>query len=228
MGCVGLKNYKAFFFDFDGTLVDSEGTLFEAYCHLLSSFSKQPSREEFQTYIGPSLYQISALIQKRHNLAFDVEQIHKKYLQFVEWSYESVLIKPGVEEIIEYTEAKSLKLYVVSSAPLLIVNRVLQRLGLESRFENFFTCESVEKMKPDPSIYLHALEKTSLSASEVLCFEDSVAGIKSALGAGIEVAYINNKPQSLKSFQEDDKLKHYSSFQDFLAKNYTNAYSEEK
>ncbi|MEC9282166.1 MAG: HAD family phosphatase [Bdellovibrionota bacterium] len=217
-----MKNYRAFFLDFDGTLVDSEGSLFEAYCRLLSSFSKEPSRKEFESYIGPSIYEISGLIKKKHKIDQELDQIYKKYLYFVEKSYDSVSLMPGVEGVFSFAKSNSIKLYVVSSAPLLIVKRVLERFNIAGRFENFFTCESVGKMKPDPSIYRYALEATKFLGGEVLCFEDSVAGVESALGAGLEVVSINN------TFPEDKKLIQYSSLQEFVEQNFAKAFSEEK
>tara|TARA_Y100000780_G_scaffold232485_1_gene264520 strand:+ start:44275 stop:44946 length:672 start_codon:yes stop_codon:yes gene_type:complete len=211
-----VKKYKALFLDFDGTLVDSESLLFDAYRQLLASFAKPASQQEFQGYIGPSLYEISNLIKKRHSLDLDVDQIYQRYIQFVELSYDTVLLMPGAQDFLDYVVAKGFRLYVVSSAPLSIVRRVLHRFGVLGCFEDFFTCESVEKMKPDPSIYIHAMEETRLSVQDVLCFEDSVAGVKSALGAGLKVIYLNKDFDKVIEIPKSENLRLYSSFLEIL------------
>jgi len=44
----------------------------------------------------------------------------------------------------------------------------------------------VPDKKPEPDIYLYAMEKMGISAAECLAFEDSENGLKASLGAGLK------------------------------------------
>jgi beta-phosphoglucomutase-like phosphatase (HAD superfamily) len=50
----------------------------------------------------------------------------------------------------------------------------------------------VKQKKPDPEIYLLALQKTGLAPHECLVVEDSANGVRAAKAAGIPVLAISN------------------------------------
>ena len=52
------------------------------------------------------------------------------------------------------------------------------------------TGDMINKSKPDPQIYLKAIEPFNLNKEEILAFEDSNNGILSAYNANLNVIYI--------------------------------------
>ena len=50
----------------------------------------------------------------------------------------------------------------------------------------------MKHLKPDPDIYLLALQKLGVKASEAVVFEDSLPGTTAALRAGIQVYVVPN------------------------------------
>ncbi len=94
---------------------------------------------------------------------------------------------PGLVQFLEDLHANGVRIAVGSSAPVENVDFVLEGLGIRKYFSVFVNGDMVKRAKPDPAIYLLAIEKLGLPASECLVMEDSFAGIESANGAGIKV-----------------------------------------
>ena len=61
------------------------------------------------------------------------------------------------------------------------------------RFDLVLAGDVVKHKKPDPEIYLLALEKTGLDPGACLVFEDSSNGVKAAKGAGMHVVATVNE-----------------------------------
>ena len=57
--------------------------------------------------------------------------------------------------------------------------------------------DEVAAEKPDPAVYLAAIEALDRSASGVVAIEDSVAGATSAVRAGLDVIAIERHPADL-------------------------------
>jgi sugar-phosphatase len=76
---------------------------------------------------------------------------------------------------------------VVSGAARAEIEPVLEAAGLAGLVRGIVAAEDAAAGKPDPDGYLRALELLDggLSASDVLVFEDSEAGIASAKAAGM-------------------------------------------
>ncbi len=94
-------------------------------------------------------------------------------------------ILPGVEEILRNAKTLNLKLGIASSSDRDWVAGNLARLGLLEYFDVMHTSDDVERTKPDPSLYLLALQSLGLSPTEAVVLEDSPNGVIAAKDAGI-------------------------------------------
>jgi HAD superfamily hydrolase (TIGR01509 family) len=99
----------------------------------------------------------------------------------------SLPLRPGVERIVEEAHANGIKLAVCSTASMESVLCVLDLLGPERKswFEHILAGDVVSRKKPDPAVYLLALERLGLEAAECMVIEDSRIGLQAALSAGI-------------------------------------------
>lgn len=104
----------------------------------------------------------------------------------------------GVEEQLQALQAKKnqYQLAVVSSSALRRVRASIEKVGQDKYFPGdvvFSAATSLEKptSKPDPAIYLHALNKLGKKAEESVAVEDSKSGTLSATRAGIKtIGYV--------------------------------------
>lgn len=104
----------------------------------------------------------------------------------------------ATEELEKVFAAKKYGLAVVSSSALRRVLASIRKVGQDKFFDEnkvFSAASSLPKptSKPDPAIYLYALEQVGKRASETVAIEDSKSGALSAVRAGIPViAYVGS------------------------------------
>jgi HAD superfamily hydrolase (TIGR01509 family) len=105
----------------------------------------------------------------------------------------------GATEVVQRLyESKKYGMAVVSSSALRRVRASIEKVGLDKYFGYdmvFSAATSLPKptSKPDPAIYLHALEYVKKTAAETVAVEDSKSGALSAIRAGIPViAYVGS------------------------------------
>jgi beta-phosphoglucomutase len=71
--------------------------------------------------------------------------------------------------------------------------RVLGILGLAEEFDVIVTRDDVEYGKPDPEMHLLAARELGVGPDECLAIEDSLAGVKGSLAAGMEVVAVTTE-----------------------------------
>ena len=82
---------------------------------------------------------------------------------------------------------------VASSSSLGWVEGHLVRLGLREHFTGIRCRDHVKRTKPDPDVYLAALEHLGLRPSEAIAIEDSPHGVSAAKAAGLVCVAVPNE-----------------------------------
>ncbi|WP_338146762.1 HAD family phosphatase [Streptomyces boncukensis] len=96
---------------------------------------------------------------------------------------------PGVRETLDALEARAVPYCVASSGAHERIHHSLTATGLWERFAGrVFSADDVAHGKPEPDVFLHAAEKSGAVPGECLVLEDSPAGVRAALAAGMRVA----------------------------------------
>src|SRR5690606_19525073 len=112
-------------------------------------------------------------------------------------------VVPGVVDAIRNL-AQGHKLALVSGSHRRDILWVLGHLGVEKLFTPVLGAEDYPNSKPAPDGYLEAVKRLGANPKETLVFEDSFAGIESALAAGLYVAAI----ESTNHFHHDQSRAH--------------------
>ena len=68
----------------------------------------------------------------------------------------------------------------------------IEKLELREYFSAFANRDDVQKIKPDPELFLTAANLLGIHPREALILEDSEIGLKAATAAGIPCAIITN------------------------------------
>ena len=65
----------------------------------------------------------------------------------------------------------------------------LQRVNLDKYFQpkQIYSFDLVDRPKPDPDIYLKAIEENNLIKAETIIIEDSAVGVMAGVAAGVKV-----------------------------------------
>ena len=186
---------KALIFDFDGLILDTETPEYETWRELYREFGQDLGLQTWGQIVGgagasdfrplPHLQGLTGRDLSAFNLSGRASERNLARI-----SAQSPL--PGVLETLRAAQRRGLRLAVASSSPHHWVDGHLARLGLTEFFEVVCCAEDVSRTKPEPDLYLAALEALGLHPAEAVALEDSPNGVTAARRAGIFVVAIPN------------------------------------
>jgi len=177
----------ALVFDLDGLLVDTESVDFTAWDRAYRDWGHELPRADWIARIGSDgrgfdpLGHLESLVGER----FDGEA-----LQAARRAHRDALLADlepmaGVRELLDAADRRGLARAVASSSDRQWVHARLEHAGLRARFEVLRCAEDVHRVKPDPDLYLAALEALAVGPAEAVAFEDSPNGVAAAAAAGL-------------------------------------------
>lgn len=179
---------KTVIFDMDGVLVNSE-PLHHQVCKIqFDNLKIDVSDEIFATFTGSSNAMIYKKLKNHFNLDANVDElILQKNNLFIDAfinDQEHSLID-GVKDLIIELYAKGIQLIVASSSEMEIIDVIFERFDLNPYFSHKVSGADFPESKPNPAIFLKAVELSGHLKSECIVIEDSFNGIKAAKAAGI-------------------------------------------
>ncbi len=176
----------AVIFDMDGVIVDSEPLHLQAEKKLFTPFGIEVKDEELQSYMGRAPQMFLRHFIDHYGLDTSVEQLyftHKKNL--FQLYKEKVELLSGLLELIIALKNDSIDLAIASSSDRELIFLVLEKFDLFSYFKVIISGGEVSHSKPDPDIFIEALNRLGCDACESVVIEDSSAGVQAAKSAGI-------------------------------------------
>ncbi|HET9600360.1 MAG TPA: HAD family phosphatase [Acidimicrobiales bacterium] len=177
---------EAFVFDLDGTIADTESVEYDAirrvwadhgldypverWAHVVGQAWSPGWVTELAAEAGGGIDSAAALASKLH--------YHDQLLA-------ALVVRPGVAELIAAASGAGIPLAVASNSDSGWVEGVLERLGLLTHFVAITTIDRVGSGKPHPEPFLAACARLGARPSRSVAFEDSNAGVASAVAAGL-------------------------------------------
>jgi putative hydrolase of the HAD superfamily len=196
---------KALIFDFDGLILDTETPDFLVWQSIYMEHGYELPAHEWSKTIGG--YGISNFDAAEHLTLLTQGQLDAVSLR-ARHRVESTAaiaaspIMPGVENIMSEAKKLGLKLAIASSSPHAWVDTHAKRLGIYEYFDKVICADDVPpgRTKPNPDLFLKALDQLKVQKSEAIVFEDSPNGAKAAQSAGIFVVVVTNPVTSSLTF----------------------------
>jgi HAD superfamily hydrolase (TIGR01509 family) len=187
------KRVLGLIFDFDGLIVDTEGPGFRAWTEVYASHGCSLPFHKYSACIGTiGGFDLHAYLEEQSGRSFDRAELERSCnTRWLELMKEQPLL-PGIAACVTSAKTRGLKLAIASSSTEKWVARHLRKFGLLNTFDAVCTRDYVAAVKPDPALYLLALEKLGIEADEAIAFEDSPPGIDAAKRAGIYCIAIPN------------------------------------
>jgi len=186
---------KAIIFDLDGTLVDSEPLYVEGVRDALTFKNVDISEAEaFDIVHGHAWSLIYKTSQKLYPGTWDRSEDMWRFVEnrAIELSKTlDIAIADSIEALIKLSETYPVA--VVSGSPREKIERNLIETGIIDYVDFYMGCEDYEHSKPHPEPFLKAIDRLGLDAKECLIFEDSPAGINSAIAAGAPVVILTEE-----------------------------------
>ena len=195
---------RAVIFDFNGILVDDEPIHFELFQKVLAEEGIPLTEKDYYArYLGfddrgalKAVFRDNGRKLEGAALAKLIERKAEYYRAAIG---QRTVIFPGVKELIP-TLAVCFPLAVASGALPDEIELILQSVALRNYFQVIVSANDVKEGKPQPEIFLKALEGLNRSAgvdhpigsSECLVVEDSREGILGARRAGMKCLAVTN------------------------------------
>ncbi len=190
----------------DGLLVDSESLYFDSVKESLATVGVEITRE---WYIRENLGKGKSSLGLAREKGISEEKIEQLREQrnerYGEMLKANVRPMDGVTETLSILEGKFL-MGIVSSSRKDHFDIIMEKTGLRRFFSFFLTAADVKKIKPDPELYLKAIELSEKSKEECLVLEDSFRGVQAAKAAGITCYAIPDKLTEIQNFSIADKV----------------------
>ena len=174
------KCLKVALFDFDGTLVDTEGQYTQFWGRMARTYR-------------PDIPQLEYLIK-----GTTLTQIFDRYFPDPAWQAEitkgldeweaQMDYRPvaGVEAFVADLKQHGVKCAIVTSSNQKKMESVRnQRPEFLAMFDCILTSEDFERSKPDPDCYLKAAQWFNADISECVVFEDAFNGLQAGMASGI-------------------------------------------
>ena len=191
--------FKGVFFDFDGTLVDSEPLHFQAEKVALNSRGISFDLTDKKDLIGGTVKGTAERICAKYGIQ-DVDSFFIERESVFHKLVDSTLaFIPGAQSLIEVLSRKGVLIALVTSGTPNYVFSFLNKHQITKRFQSIVTMADVELHKPCPDPYVKALELTSLNPNESIAIEDSPTGVISAQKAKIPCVFIDDGETKLAS-----------------------------
>jgi HAD superfamily hydrolase (TIGR01509 family) len=188
---------RGLIFDFDGLILDTEVTMFQAWCELYRERGCDLPLERWARCIGRGRdwrehFDPFGYLEELVGAPCD----HAEVERWTERRHHELLAaqapRPGVVAYLDAARTLGLGLAVASSSSRAWVAGHLERLGLVDRFALLRCGEDGARHKPSPDLYLAALDGLGVPPDEALAFEDSPNGVRAAQAAGIFCVAVPN------------------------------------
>ena len=160
---------KAFIFDMDGVIIDSEKLHSITKVQAIRSFGVEVREAELnlESYVGRSAKSFfSDVIAKYPDLGDDWEVLAKKKHEL----YQKILredpdLKPidGIPELLDRLKEKGYRIGLGSSSVMANIQLVLGRFGILDYFDAIAAGSEVENAKPAPDVYLLAASRLGIA-----------------------------------------------------------------
>jgi HAD superfamily hydrolase (TIGR01509 family) len=219
---------RAFVFDLDGTLVETEKLKALSYARaateLRPDLDEQEVEAAFADFVGLSRQEVAVGLVRRFGLEdaararmeeFGVEKPWQAYVRVRLRIYEEELLSdphrvlsvryPHNLALLSDVRRRDYLTALATQSHREEALRVLGILGIVDEFDVIATREDVEHGKPDPEMHLLVARELGVEPEECLAIEDAPAGVRAALAAGAQAIAVTTDLTRQK-FRDSDVL----------------------
>ncbi|HPO14717.1 MAG TPA: HAD family phosphatase [Candidatus Hydrogenedentes bacterium] len=197
---------KAFLFDLDGTLLDSEILWVESLEMYMSGKNSPITHEEaLEIVYGVSWENIFFEVARRYpGIAAHLDDMYSGLQRcFIQLRDSRDVRIPGSIECLKRL-SQDYPVAIVSGSFVQDIAHGVEIMGIGAHIRFYLGGEHYSPGKPDPACYLLAAKKLGLPPSECLAFEDSTMGIQAAKEAGMHCVALARKGRPAQEISRAD------------------------
>jgi HAD superfamily hydrolase (TIGR01509 family) len=174
---------KAVVFDLDGTLIDSEALVLDAYMAAADRHGVPFTHAQFLSLVGRHRQHSEMKMREYFGASFPLEAFYATVGEF--FGDKSAPLKPGVGALLDRLDELATPYALATSSGPGWVNKHFAAHRLGERFRGIVTRDDVTHGKPHPEPYLKASTMLGHHPGDILAVEDSPTGVASAHAAGL-------------------------------------------
>lgn len=210
-----ISKYKAFFFDFDGVIVDSIHIKTEAFGELFRRYGNKIKRKVMDYHCnngGVSRYEkfryyYKHLLKKPINEGM-LRQLDREYSGLVFSKVIGAAYIKGVEKFIKELNRRGKLCFVISATPQKEIRRIVKTRNLK-----YFFKDTVGSPKDKTSNLKWLLRKYRIDPADAVYFGDAKSDYEAARSEGVDfVGVVNSKSRELKDRHLDYIIQSFSIF----------------
>lgn len=168
----------------DGVLIDSEPLHKRAKERAFRESGIVLPESVYDSYKGrPDQTMLPEILDARGWSADKIQELARRKRQIYEESEHELQAVDGAVEFVRWA-ASRYRIAVATSATARNREATLRLLGIGDLFHAVVDAGGHQRPKPDPEVFLIAMEKLHLKAAECWVVEDSVNGLRAAKAAG--------------------------------------------
>jgi HAD superfamily hydrolase (TIGR01509 family) len=199
--------FKAVIFDMDGLMFDTETLFFIAEDEVAKKYGKTFTLDVQVKMMGQKGVHAIETMCAELGITEDPEKVMRerdeKYIELLRTRSEPM---HGLVELLNFLDARGIHKAIATSSHREWVDILLARANITDRFPIIVTGQDVKVGKPDPEIYLKAIELLHVPAHECLVLEDAINGIRAGKAAGCTVVAVPDKHTAHQDFSEADHV----------------------
>lgn len=197
---------KAFIFDMDGVIVDSEPLHFEVSRRIMRDFGLELPDEAFHPYVGITNEQMWTDVIARYSLNTTITEMLKKDFLLKKEVFRDLQPIKGIPELLTNLKKDGIATGLASSSEREFIEMVLEKLQIRGYFQAIVSGEEVERSKPEPEIFLRAAKLLNVEPADCLVLEDSKHGVEAAKRAGMKCIGYQNPNSGPQDLSRADKI----------------------
>ena len=226
---------KGAIFDLDGVIVNTVPVHFKAWKKMFAKYGKRFTFQDYKEKVDgiPRLDGARAILTDFSHKQLEEAGARKQRYFLKYLKLDGIQVYKTTINLIKELRSHKIKIAVISSSKN--CPYILEKTGLYSLIDVELNGNDIAKGKPDPQIFLMALDRLRLKADECIVFEDAVLGVEAAKRADIVTVGINrHKGASLLKKADvivrDLKQLNYHKLKSLLAQlfSYLNLYHQEE
>lgn len=183
---------QAFLFDMDGLIFDTERIFMEQLAIVMKEEGYSLTKEIYLKTLGLGGKPLEDLMCSYFGSDYPFHEMGKRTATRITMLSETLglPLKPYVTETLQMLKKKQKKLAVASTTKTEQVITYLKNAGIFSFFDAVIGGDTVSRSKPEPDIFLAALNALEVPAGQAVVLEDSENGVRAGKAAGCSVICI--------------------------------------